>query len=482
MDISVPFAALDASNGGSHSLGGLPTGGSKAVLAALKSLQEKIKKLEHERDQHHDNYESLKVKYEAYKAETQASLQGRDAKESHLQSIITRLEEEMDKLKEERVAAQSGHQSAIHQLAESKVRHDRLLDAATQEARQTETRLQTQLNQANEEILSLKATVAKLDSLSQERLEKFEAREQELLDALQETDKAKRQGWEQQLSSERKLTETSQIQKQQLEATVSDLIKLNSSLFNQITQLTSEPKPTKKVKKATNKRQTSCTRARTLTGSQRSRSPTASFAGKTRSSSVPHYSGDHSAWEAARSPRFPAAIQERLTKANLGQQVPFLLGSSLLSHNTVANAQMGIDISREPIDNSRDVEPHCHSIPEAPIENVDEFSTALQDLVLQVENEYQQLNQHYLQLLQQVQNTSGIGSTSDLTLALDRLIAEMNSKGEQIRKLRRIEVASTGIAPQVNASNIPSASTVASLERRTKTLKLFGTLRNTAVH
>eukprot|EP00667_Euglena_gracilis_P026642 EG_transcript_32312 len=177
-----------------------PLAGSRAVLAALRSLQEKIRRLEAERNSHLGNYESLRTKFEVQRAQAEAALQQELTAHEHAEqrhrAALAQLEEQLRRLGDERDAAVAAHQSVLQRTAEQQLQTDRLLGTVREEQQQRERLLQQQLERTTAEVVQLKDTLAQA-----------EQREKELLVSLESQESAQQRGWQQQLASERRMLE-----------------------------------------------------------------------------------------------------------------------------------------------------------------------------------------------------------------------------------------------------------------------------------
>ena len=131
--------------------------GNQAVLGALNSLQQKIKRLEQERDYYNDAAHKARAHVEAFKLESE-QLRGQERREQDERMRLR--EDDVRRLKEDRprieLELQHVHDKALHT--------ERLLDAERKDFQHRLKDATTERDECKEQMLAMKSRLAHLES------------------------------------------------------------------------------------------------------------------------------------------------------------------------------------------------------------------------------------------------------------------------------------------------------------------------------
>lgn len=176
----------------------MSVGDTKSIVLALQSLQEKIRKLEHDRNFHQEQCEKSQRAHEAFKLEIESQLDGERRQHRHREQELHDL---LASANAERSRLQATLEESKKDLGTFRNELEVLLDVERKQAKERE------------------------DQLSQELEELKEERENERrkLEKLQQTIE--------QLRSEREIVQQTN---QRLESTVRDLIAMNNNLMDSV--------------------------------------------------------------------------------------------------------------------------------------------------------------------------------------------------------------------------------------------------------
>eukprot|EP01012_Entosiphon_sulcatum_P006138 TRINITY_DN12866_c0_g1_i2.p1 TRINITY_DN12866_c0_g1~~TRINITY_DN12866_c0_g1_i2.p1 ORF type:complete len:487 (-),score=111.19 TRINITY_DN12866_c0_g1_i2:226-1686(-) len=465
-------------------------GNSQAVLSALKSLQDKIKRLEAERDAQARQCQELHCKLEVAKAETELAIQRERTaildRERQAQHTIQLLTAEKEKAQKDKEVAESTVLACSKDVARLQQEVQRLHEVQRRELREQDTtaarhiqEVQKELQQARTQYIELETInqtireelelVHKKKLIEQEELRRRSAEDVEhVRQATESRVTARVLELEAQLERERQRSEAFLHQKRQVESTLNDLVKLHAALTQRVAVLGHIPT------KGEGRR-----RCRpSSSGPARSRSPTSASLAK-RSERHPSFSANTSSLLVPSS----AGLHDTLRKVGLLHSVPFVpVGTAGESFHAVATAQRALDISVP-----REAEPtaghshHCHHNDDGVI--IDDSRVELRRLCDQLEEEYTALQAKYLDILHQVQKTGASGAGTDaLTSSMNALLMQMNAKGDQLRRVRMVDTSlgSSRVSPPRRTDGLSprgSGTIATSIARRTKTLQAFSELR-----
>ncbi|CAH1225589.1 CEP57 [Branchiostoma lanceolatum] len=360
-----------------------PESNSRAVISALKGLQDKIRKLELERTLAEDNLRSLASETQQYKN----SLHKRDSEE----------EEERLEVREPPIPLSRHSQEIESQLSAAEMRCN-LLEKQLDYMRKMVQNAETERNRAMERQVALERerdTFTRRESLGKaDKLADLE-REQQKLVAMQTLAENKIKELQERLKEEqhqRKLV-------QQRTAELQTQAETNRILLEAASPQSSPKPKKKKVKKKKAPKQQLSSRPRTQPG--------------------PHY------------------------RLNLGD-IPFVAGKATTpSHSLGANVQRVISIMKrhtpalcnDQMANRKTARKLMPSSGESSTASASE--SELSDLLKGLQDEFGQMSFEHQDLTQQIREAEDTLGREDLERELEQLVRRMEAKGEQIAKLRK---------------------------------------------
>jgi myosin heavy subunit len=463
----------------------LSTNNSKAVIAALKSLQKKIKSLEQERDKYKHDLESERTNANDIKRDLEQRLgiqktqllTEKEAVESDRRDIENRLirvqeqlkslQRENDELRDIKLRMEqesSQHQAKIMEL-------DRTCHSTHQQNLTMEenySKMVEQYNQAQNKIDELQKSLVK-EHRKAERLEETNrqldktmqdmiAIQRELVSRVSRSSGSEKSVKSYRSSEKEKISprnSTRSLSAGKVEGTQKQrrLREEDVQLFDE------ENGVTKKRKKKSTTRSTSTTRSRSANTVKKKRSVSADR----RRLRIGSPTG---------------TIHDRLKRA-YDHELPFLSGNTENSFHITAAAQKNLHVgtefekrkSEEPYNyyGSNTLEPQQFKM----IEEIgaDNSSEELDSVLKTLELEYEQLNRKYHDMLERKNNNDNSSIVID-TEELRELLDVMDKKAKQLSVLRQYR---TSVGKRIRMATSPPR--IRGAKKRVKTLRLFNHLR-----
>eukprot|EP01059_Diplonema_ambulator_P033065 TRINITY_DN6767_c0_g1_i4.p1 TRINITY_DN6767_c0_g1~~TRINITY_DN6767_c0_g1_i4.p1 ORF type:complete len:458 (+),score=143.60 TRINITY_DN6767_c0_g1_i4:2380-3753(+) len=326
------------------SYGGSDMFNNQAVLGALSSLQQKIKRLEQERDYYMDSAEKARQHIESYKAETELL---REQERRQQEERERQREEDFRKLREDRPRIEM----ELHHVQDKALHTERLLDSEREE-----------FNAKLSEIIKMRDRLKEENHMQLNRLKHLEA----------------------QIEVESKARQVTLEEKEQAKSNIAELITLNECLFRRL-QEAERPvmvKKSKPQKSSMSKRGRSCS-----IGHERH---TASSSRRAKVSPRRHPSPQNTSLN----------IHDKLKRINQGE-IPFVPAGKAVwgeSFNQMARVQNGLDLSCLK-DVRRTTPPRRVKV---------EPSTAVEEVYARFAREYDSISRRYTEELEKMRTAGEV--------------------------------------------------------------------------
>ncbi|XP_035686764.1 centrosomal protein of 57 kDa-like isoform X7 [Branchiostoma floridae] len=381
-----------------------PESNSRAVISALKGLQDKIRKLELERTLAEDNLRSLASETQQYKN----ALQKRDSEE----------EEERLEVREPTIPLSRHSQEIESQLGAAEQRCN-LLEKQLDYMRKMVQNAETERNRAMERQVALERerdTYTRREALGKaDKLADLE-REQQKLVAMQTLAENKIKELQERLKEEQHQRKLVQQRTNELQTQAE-----TNRILLEAASPQSSPKPKKKkVKKKKASKQQCSSRPRTQPGT--------------------HY------------------------RLNLGD-IPFVAGKSTTpSHSLGANVQRVIALMKrhnpalcnDQMANRKTARRLLPSSGDSSTASASE--SELSDLLQGLQDEFGQMSFEHQDLTQQIREAEDTLGREDLERELEQLVKRMEAKGEQIAKLRKHKMQLKKHKPRPRSADVKSVA------------------------
>ncbi|XP_078618120.1 centrosomal protein of 57 kDa-like isoform X6 [Branchiostoma floridae x Branchiostoma japonicum] len=381
-----------------------PESNSRAVISALKGLQDKIRKLELERTLAEDNLRSLASETQQYKN----ALQKRDSEE----------EDERPEVREPTIPLSRHSQEIESQLGAAEQRCN-LLEKQLDYMRKMVQNAETERNRAMERQVALERerdTYTRREALGKaDKLADLE-REQQKLVAMQTLAENKIKELQERLKEEQHQRKLVQQRTNELQTQAE-----TNRILLEAASPQSSPKPKKKkVKKKKASKQQCSSRPRTQPGT--------------------HY------------------------RLNLGD-IPFVAGKSTTpSHSLGANVQRVIALMKrhnpalcnDQMANRKTARRLLPSSGDSSTASASE--SELSDLLQGLQDEFGQMSFEHQDLTQQIREAEDTLGREDLERELEQLVKRMEAKGEQIAKLRKHKMQLKKHKPRPRSADVKSVA------------------------